>query len=98
MLNAAVMVVCFSDVLRLFGQAEHDWLRAELDAWWMSQATAEFPDDEPFPCADNFRLALKGDEASYEEAVCNGCCGSVDIEVGPSPSGRTYLYGFNYGH
>lgn len=71
---------------------------------WLVQATAGFwaeAEDGEYECVDNHRLALVGeasDEAEYDEAARTGCCGSVDVELGPSPSGRTYRYGFNHGH
>ena len=77
-----------------YGAEEAAWLRAELAAFW---AKAE----DEFDCVDNSRLCLVGDaldEAAYDEAASQGCCGFVDLEVGPSPAGRTYRHGFNHGH
>lgn len=80
--------------LARFGTAEEDYVRSQLEAFWLN------PDND-FEYTDNFRLARKGDaddEAAYEETRRGGCCGYHDIEIGPSPGGYTYLYGFNFGH
>lgn len=70
--------------------AEYEWVAAEIASFWT---------DEHENC-DNFRFAVKGTdgELHYWEYASNGCCGSDDAEFGPSPLGRTYLWGFNYGH
>lgn len=72
---------------------ECEWLRSQME-----RIEAEFADE---PCVDNFRLADKSVDSqvrAYDDAVATGCCGSFDTEFGPSPGGRTYLWGFNYGH
>lgn len=74
------------------------WLKAEIDAWWEAEQ-ASAGDDQPYEFCDSFRLALKGnaeEEAAFDAAVT--CCGSVDVELGPSPLGNRYIYGFNHGH
>jgi hypothetical protein len=79
-----------------FGVDEAAFLVREIDAWIDANGG---PDE--FDCADNFRLCRVGDsvgEAEYEETRNDGCCGSVDIEIGPSPAGHVYHHGFNYGH
>jgi hypothetical protein len=76
------------------GRAERDWLLSQVDGFW------DLHEDE-YECVDNVRLADDGDELerqAYGAAVDGGCCGGHDREFGGSPAGRTYLYGFNYGH
>lgn len=76
------------------------WLNLQIEAWWNAeQDTAG--DLDPYPCSDNFRLCCNEDPKEVEEynvLAEDGCCGSVDVKFGPSPSGKTYTYGFNYGH
>lgn len=70
------------------------WLRVQLESFW------QMPDND-LECVDNYRMCLRDEpthEAAYEEAMDEGCCGSVDVQFGPSPLGRFYRYGFNYGH
>lgn len=77
-------------------EADIDWLGGQVADFW---SDPDFQGD--FECVDNNRIAIKGDDSSaavYETQVMEGCCGSCDVEFGPSPSGLTYLYGFNYGH
>ena len=79
-----------------FGTEEASFLAHEISAW----IDANGGSDE-FECSDNFRLCQVGDpigESEYGEIRNSGCCGSVDIEIGPSPAGHFYHYGFNYGH
>jgi hypothetical protein len=81
------------DVFEGFGSVEADWLEKEINL-----IEVLFEDE---PCKDNYRLALKGDtkgEEEFEDAERSGCCGQVRHEIGPSPCGNTYLYGFNFGH
>ena len=82
------------DVEAQFGAEEAQWLSGELKKFWDSV------DESDYENSDNFRMAIKGgpSEAAYEDARADGCCGFSDIEIGPSPLGHTYLYGFNYGH
>lgn len=50
---------------------------------------------------DNERIAEVGnvdDEAAYERALANGCCGFTDVIVTHRKSGRRFRFGFNYGH
>lgn len=79
-----------------FGVDEAAFIQRETSAWF--EANGGY---EEFECSDNFRLCRVGDfdgEDEYEAARNDGCCGSVDIEIGPSPAGHKYRYGFNYGH
>ncbi len=81
--------------IQRFGQVEGEWLADQIHDFW--DAAAEQGD--PYECVDSERTALKGDEgqeALYDDAIT--CCGSCDVEFGPSPAGHTYKYGFNYGH
>jgi hypothetical protein len=51
--------------------------------------------------ADNERVAELGneeDEARYEQAIANGCCGFTDVIVTHRATGRRFRFGFNYGH
>jgi hypothetical protein len=76
-------------------EADIDWLGAQIADFWSK------PENEDYDNTDNNRIAIKDDPTScavYDDDAGNGCCGSCDVEFGPSPSGRTYLYGFNYGH
>lgn len=72
--------------------ADVEWLAAEIVVFW-----ARHVDDYEF--CDNHRLALKGhaeSEAVYDEQLLLRLVDELhDTEFGPSPSGRTYLYGFN---
>ena len=48
---------------------------------------------------DNFRFAAKDNAeevAAYEQAKNKGCCGFFDDEI--DVDGKTFLFGFNYGH
>lgn len=79
-----------------FGVDEAAFLVREIGAWFEANGGSD-----EFDCSDNFRLCRVGDsdgEAEYETIRNDGCCGSVDIEIGPSPAGHTYRHGFNYGH
>jgi hypothetical protein len=79
-----------------FGVEEAAFLVCEIGAWFEANGG-----NDEFDCSDNFRLCRVGDpigEAEYEEIRNGGCCGSVDTEIGPSPAGHVYRYGFNYGH
>jgi len=73
----------------------------EADIEWLAWQITDFWAQNEFEFVDNDRLAIKGDDSSaraYDFQVLSGCCGFHDVEFGPSPSGRMYLYGFNYGH
>lgn len=81
-----------TDIETEYGAEEAEFVRAAVQA---------VHDSDEWDCEDNHRLALVGDaasEAEYEEAQRQGCCGSVDVRLGPSPAGRHFLYGFNHGH
>lgn len=81
-----------TEVETKYGAEEAEFVRAAVQA---------VRDAEEYDCEDNHRLALQGDaesEEEYEEAQRSGCCGFVDITVGSTPGGRTFLYGFNHGH
>ena len=57
--------------------------------------------EEDYEYVDNVRVARVGDKAeeeAYEDQKQHGCCGYYDDEVGPSPGGHQYRWGFNYGH
>jgi hypothetical protein len=80
------------DVESRYGSDESAWLHLQIIT------VLESGDWEYM---DNVRLALVGDselEQHYERIRDDGCCGSCDHRFGPSPSGRFYMYGFNYGH
>lgn len=50
-------------------------------------------------CADNYRAAIKGDDASeedYNKVRAKGCCGSFDTTT--KVEGVEYLIGCNFGH
>lgn len=75
----------------------------ELDRGWLREKMAEAEGDDLYEweCQDNFRLAVEGDagsELAFEEAAREGCCGSAEFRFEGSPSGATYVWGFNYGH
>lgn len=51
------------------------------------------------PCCDNERVAdmdSPDEVAAYEAAAAEGCCGSYEGTV--TVGGRTFRFGFNYGH
>lgn len=80
--------------------ADENWLNCRINEFW-ADAAQDAGDAEAYECSDNYRLACKqveGEMSEYEQAQFRGCCGSVDVEFGPSPEGKTYVYGFNYGH
>lgn len=80
---------------------ELDDVAAEDRTWLEGRMAEEGAEYEDEPCQDNFRLADESDPAqveAYEDAAREGCCGSADFRFEGSPSGRTYLWGFNYGH
>ncbi len=86
--------------LELSDPADHEFLVNAVANWWQSQEDENGGHDY-YEYADNFRYAVKGDEGqmmTYEAVQRHGCCGFHDDEFGPAPSGKTYLYGFNYGH
>lgn len=69
--------------------------RDAVDAW-----ERENNSDQEYECADNHRYAVDGNaeqQAAYDEAQMEGCCGFCDVELKCS-DGTTLLYGFNYGH
>lgn len=78
-----------------YGTRDADWIDQQLFAFW----DANGPDG--YDCVDNHRLARKSDAAdmeAYETAANLGCCGSYEGQLGPSPDGHMYVWGFNYGH
>ncbi len=85
----------YHEALRVsHGQAEADWLRRQVVGFWDDAGNS-------FDGVDNVRIACVDDHdeyVAYEDAISDGCCGSNDMEFGPSPAGRTYRYGFNFGH
>jgi hypothetical protein len=87
----------FDPLFERIGYAETNWVHAAIHRWRREND----PNGDRFEYSDNTRIAIKGDlgsELVYEDRRDAGCCGSVDVELGPSPTGRTYLFGFNYGH
>jgi hypothetical protein len=83
------------NLARIFGQEEANWLKYQIEMFWART------DPDAFEFTDNFRLCLIGDELSelfFVEQELSGCCGSYEIEFGPSPLFHTYKYGFNFGH
>lgn len=53
------------------------------------------------PCMDNFRWADKGrclEMARFRKQDEHGCCGSHYSEHEHWASGRTFCFGFNFGH
>lgn len=76
-----------------FGPVEAEFLSSEISKIFSVEGEFEFVDNE--------RLCLEGDsegEAEYHEEARNGCCGFFDTRLGPSPSGKYYMFGFNHGH
>lgn len=79
-------------------KSERDWLEDAIIDWWSK--------NDPFPgdiyhFVDNERLARMDDAVSlnaFDLAEKNGCCGSVSVKFGRSPTGVVYMYGFNHGH
>jgi len=74
---------------------EGDWLHRQVSDFW------DKPENQDLECVDNGRVCDEGipeEAAAYRELQESGCCGSCDVTFGPSPTGRTYSYGFNYGH
>ncbi len=75
------------------------WLCEQISCWHREHDVVDPTYGPVYEYTDSFRLGVKGDEASeaaYTQEMT--CCGSVDVEFGPSPKGVTYLYGFNHGH
>lgn len=68
------------------------------------RALAALGDASATPRYDNMdkvRFADESDPIAIEDFKWirrHGCCGEAHFRLGPSPSGRFYLYGFNYGH
>jgi len=64
-----------------------------VDKWWSIR-------NEDYEYRDNYRYATVGNqeqEAQYEQAKINGCCGFVDVVLDCS-DGTELMFGFNYGH
>lgn len=87
--------------------ADREWIVKEIDlihyGTFEEQALSALAGEREmrYPRWDNERLADEG--ISYQVSQFNairerGCCGDAHFRLGPSPSGRFYLYGFNYGH
>lgn len=94
-------LTAYPDWINKFGQSEVEWLAEEIRAWMENND----PDEREYECADNFRLSQANRDTTfvavdyeYDKIRRNGCCGSEDIQFGPSPDGHTYVFGFNYGH
>lgn len=69
-------------------------VNAQLAAWWDAN-------QDSFEYVDNSRFCLVGDlesEKQYDDVAFGGCCGSHDEQIGPSPLGNSYRFGFNHGH
>lgn len=80
-----------------YGLEEARWLLATIEAWW----EVNDPEGDYYEFTDNFRIARSDrpeELRAYEDAMYDGCCGSVDATFGPSPGGFGYLWGFNHGH
>lgn len=87
------------DVETRFGPEEARWLSDQINKFW--EESEEEDGGSYYENADNYRLAIKNDKPSmdaFDEIDSHGCCGSANLEFGPSPNGQTYMYGFNYGH
>jgi hypothetical protein len=87
------------DVEDKFGTDEAKWLSDQIEKFWVESENED--GRSAYDCVDNYRLAIKGDQPSmnkFDEIDSRGCCGSANLEFGPSPNGQTYMYGFNYGH
>lgn len=51
------------------------------------------------PCIDALRAADTSNDAEMMEfKEARSCCGSFEREITHFKSGRTFVYGFNYGH
>ena len=60
----------------------------------------EFIDNGNFENADNVRVYEQGDTEGmidYRIREARGCCGSIDNRK-VVVNGKTYIFGFNYGH
>lgn len=74
---------------------EGDWLHRQVSGFW------DKDENRDLECVDNGRVcddSIPDEVEAYREIQEAGCCGCCDTSFGPSPSGRTYSYGFNYGH
>lgn len=55
----------------------------------------------PDPCIDGFRVAdtaIDSEVDEYERIKSAGCCGFYDDRITHYKSGRTFRFGFNFGH
>lgn len=85
----------YVNALRGQDPSEGTWLRGAIDDFWYGVEPYEYE------CVDNQRIAASTSNAeldAYDEAKTHGCCGFVDVRLGPSPDGTVYRYGFNHGH
>jgi hypothetical protein len=72
----------------------------EIGTWLAKRFGAEIRRNGD-PCQDNFRWADKGrclEMGRFRKAEKAGCCGSHYSEHEHWPSGRTFCFGFNFGH
>jgi hypothetical protein len=68
---------------------------------WLSYRVAGMYRRVNDPCVDNFRVCEMGrdaEETAYVAARERGCCGAYDDTVTHHRSGRTFMFGCNYGH
>lgn len=94
--STSTTITNLETVRTVFGTEVHDELKAAIAAWF----TEHDPSGDIYTCADNFRVALWGDDASmehYEARIEEGCCGCIDTVFRLSGD-RAFLWGFNYGH
>jgi hypothetical protein len=72
----------------------------EEDREWVHTTLAELYDKVQDPCVDNVCVEDMGRPSGvrrFKRSTENGCCGRYET-TRVSPSGRTYRFGFNYGH
>ncbi len=91
--------------LKLYGRSIRYWLGdiSEDDRRFVSNKAASlYKEVEPCGCVDNLRMSrvVAGLRLNpkYQEAVDNGCCGSVDRSFTNPLTDNTFSIGFNYGH
>lgn len=96
MSTPSIAITNLETVRAAFGEEVYDELKAAIAAWHEEHD----PTGEVYEHADNYRVALWGDDDScehYEARMESGCCGCIDTVFNLS-CGRIFLWGFNYGH